>query len=79
MPSPILRLIFPLPRKYQPSFFLNRKAGEGLMGVLWLTLLLKSTLIVPAKGRDTRRGRIGGRKRGKAEGMEVLERNLYTA
>lgn len=67
MPSPILWLISSLPRKYQPSFFLNRNAGEGHVGVLWSTLLVKSTLIVlPAKGGDTLTGSIGGRQRGKA-------------
>lgn len=64
MPSPTLRLIFPLPRKYQPSFFLNWKSGEGHMGVLWSTLLLKSTLIVPpVKGGEIMRGSLGGRQR----------------
>lgn len=67
MPSPRLWFIFPLPRKYQASFFLNRNAGEGHVGVLWLTLLVKGTLIVlSAKGGDTKKGSIGGSQRDKA-------------
>lgn len=67
MPSPVLWLLFSLPRKYQPSLFFNRNTGEGHVGVLWSALLVKSTLIVlPAKGGDTLKGSLGGRQRGKA-------------
>lgn len=49
-------------------FFLNRNAGEGHVGVLWLTLLVKGTLIVrSAKGGDTMKGSTGGSQRDEAQ------------